>query len=433
MYENWQEEYKSKFIEADAAANMVKSGDTVVFTMGREAYALGLMLAARKDELKDVTVYAPTPGYDLGWYDEGWQDSFTIKIIMPTGTCQEAVDAHRISPVPDPIASNFVPDPDVVFAEVSPPDEKGFVSFGQSLWNKRRQVLSSKLVIGEVNENLIRTYGENYVHISDINYFVEHLSSGAGMGTGSMAGREKKAPEPYLQDITNNVASLIKDGDTIQIGVGRTTEPLIAMGLLNGKKDIGVHSEATPPGIISKVKDGTVNGSRKSLHPGLVIVTSLGGGSAEEMRWASNNPLFQLLPMDYVINPMTICQNDNQVAINNALAVTLDGQITSETIGPRLISSTGGQLAFTIGTLWSRGGRAITVLPSTSHGNSRIVPMFEQGTVTTVPRTLADCIVTEYGVARLRGLSLKERAQAMIAIAHPDHRAELKKQAAKLF
>jgi 4-hydroxybutyrate CoA-transferase len=170
MTPDWQEEYQRKFISAEEAAIKVKSGDTVVFTMGRETFAIGLSIAARKEELKNVTIIAPHPAYDFGWYDEGWQDSFTVKVAMPTATCQEALDAGRCDLIPLPIASGLLKEPDIVLTEVSPPDDNGFCSFGQSLWNKKKQIKEGKLVIAEVNKNLIRTYGENFIHVSEIDY-----------------------------------------------------------------------------------------------------------------------------------------------------------------------------------------------------------------------------------------------------------------------
>jgi 4-hydroxybutyrate CoA-transferase len=432
MSPDWQKEYQHKFISPEEAAVKVKSGDIVVFTMGREAFAIGLSIAARKGELRNVTIIAPHPAYDFGWYDEGWQDSFKVKVAMPTATCQEALDAGRCDLIPLPIASGLLKEPDIVLTEVSPPDDNGLCSFGQSLWNKKKQIKEGKLVIAEVNNNLIRTYGDNFIHVSEIDYFVEHVSGGRGMTMGSLAGRVKREPPAYLKDIAGYVSELIRDGDTIQIGVGRTTEPLPLLGMLDNKRDIGYHSEATPPGIITLVEKGVINGSRKTINTGKVTVTSLGGGSKEEMEWAANNPLFELVDVDYLEDISVIAANDNMVAINNALVIQLDGTISAESIGRRLLAAAGGQTAFVVGALMSRGGRSITVLPSSSRGMSRIVHTFEPGTVVTIPRNLTDYVVTEYGIAHLRQKTLRERAQELIAIAHPAFRSDLKKEAARL-
>ncbi len=432
------EDYQKKFISAEDAAALVKPGDTVVFTMGREAFAVGLALAARKGDFQHqgLKIYVPFPGYDFGWYDAGWEDSFDIRIIMPMPVCQDAVAARRL----DTLVIGMVPGVDLVPAEVlitevSPPDAEGYCSFGQSLWNKRQQIRAAKLVIAEVNENLIRTGGDNFIHVSELDYLVAHVALGSQPGSGTLAGRVPVADPPYLKQIAAHVAGLIRDGDTIQIGIGRTTEPLVRLGLLDGKKDIGYHSEATPPGIISLVKSGLINGKRKTLHPDKVVVTSLGGGSKEEMRWAADNPVFQLVDVAYLEDPRIIASHDNMVTLNNALGIDLSGQITAESLGPDLISAAGGQIAFVVGASLSKGGRAITVLPATAKDGtiSRIVPQLPHGTVVTIQRGLADCIVTEYGVARLKGKTIRERARALIGIAHPDFRVELTREAERLW
>ncbi|MFA7270449.1 MAG: acetyl-CoA hydrolase/transferase C-terminal domain-containing protein [Sterolibacterium sp.] len=430
--------YESKLITADHAASFVQSGDYVVFTSGREAQSVGLAISARKEELQGVRVLVSTPTFDFGWYDEGWDDSFEITIRMPTGTCQDAIDARRVDFDPGGVIPfveiNDMYKADVLLTEVSPPDKNGFCSFGASVWAKRRQIENAKLVIAEVNDRLIRTYGDNYVHVSEIDYFVEHQSSGEAPGGGSLAGRALKAPEPYLNDIKNNVASLLRDGDTIQIGVGRTTEPLVRMGLFNGRNDLGWHSEATPPGVISLVREGVINGKRKTVNQGKVVVTSIGGSSKEEMSWVDQNPMFHLIDVADLEDIRLIAAHDNMVAINNALAVDLMGQSTAETIENRWLAQAGGQLAFALGALFSKGGRSILILPSTAKNGtvSRIVPALAQGTVTTLTRNMSDYVVTEYGVASLRGRSLRQRANALIEVAHPKFRDELKQQAKEL-
>jgi 4-hydroxybutyrate CoA-transferase len=435
---NWQEEYKRKLISAPEAANFVKSGDLLVFTVGREAHSVGLAIAARKDELKDVKVSMPSPGYDFGWYDPGWEESFEVTVSMPTAVSQQMVDERRCDlsfGTVIPFAKDLEERPDILITEVSPPDERGFCSFGASVWNKRREIKEAKLTIAEVNKNLIRTFGENYVHISEIDYFVEHVSSGGSPGMGTLAGRVLKKPEPYVKRITENVSTLIKDGDTIQIGVGRTTEPMVSLGLFDGKRDLGFHTQATPQGVISLVRDGVITGKYKTLHPGKVVATSIGGSSREEMEWVNENPLFLLVDVTYLEDIRIIAAHDNMVAINNALAIDLMGQITAETLGTKSLSVAGGQIPFVLGAWLSNGGRAITVLPSTARDGtvSRIMPALPLGTAVTIQRNCADFIVTEYGVAKLRGKSARKRTEELISVAHPDFRAELRKEAQKLY
>ena len=408
----------------------------MAFTSGREAFAVGLALATRMGELESVHVLVPTPAYDFGWYDEGWQDSFDIIVRMPTATCQEAVDSHRVDLDPGSLIPFMdVEAGDVLLAEVSPPDDKGFCGFGASLWAKKRQVRESKLVIAEVNDRLIKTCGENFIHVSELDYLVEHISSGIPPGSGSLAGRALKEPEPYLKQIADYVSELIQDGDTLQIGVGRTTEPLVNLGIFDNKQDIGWHSEATPPGVISRVKSGLINGKRKTINTGIAVVTSIGGSSMEEMNWVSENPLIQLVDVSYLEDMRVIGAHDNFVALNNALLVDLTGQIGSQTIGTREMSAAGGQIPFVFGSWLSKNGRAITVMPSTARDGtiSRIYPLLPEGTVVTIQRNCADYIVTEYGIAHVKGKSVRKRAEELINIAHPDFRGELRKEAKRLY
>ena len=440
MGTSWKDSYENRFITAEKAASMVNNGDFVAFTMGREAFACGFALAARFGEINNVDVLAFTPTYDFGWYDEGWEDSFHITIGMPTGTAQEAVDARRVDFfVSAPIEQLYLERiPNVLFTEISSPDENGFCSFGSSVWDKKKQINKvrnlGRPVIAEVNPKLIRTFGDNYIHVSEIDFFVEHISSGISQAAGTLAGRAHREPETYLKDIAGYVGSLIRDGDTIQIGVGRSTEPLVQLGILDGKYDIGVHTEATPPGIISLVREGVVNGSRKTLYPGKVVATSIGGSTSEEMAWVHNNPVFMLMDHEWLEDFRTIAANDNMTAINNALLIDLAGQLTAETIGFRIRSSPGGQPSFVFGALQANNGKSITVLPSISvDGQSRIVPFMPEGTFVTIPRNFTDYVVTEYGIAKLRGKTLRQKNEELIAIAHPDHRAELRKEAQRLY
>jgi len=437
---DWEKEYQKRIISADKAATFINSNDQVIFTMGREAHGIGKAIAERKDELENVNMFIPTPSYDFGWYDQGFQDSFDISVVMPTNTCQEAMNKNRIDLIPGIMMSMYRPNcfakpADVVITEVSPPDEKGFCSFGQSLWNKKKQIQMGKIVIAEVNTHLIRTHGDNFIHFSEIDHFVLHKPSGKKIGATSLAGRKIKEPEPYLKDIAGYMSELINDKDTIQIGVGRTTEPLVRLGMLDNKNDLGIHTEATPPKIITLVKEGVITGKYKTIHNGKVVATSLGGGSREEMMWADNNPLFELVTVDYLEDIRIIASNDNMVAINNALAIDITGQITAESVDGHLVSTAGGQFPFVVGALLSKGGRSITVLPSTAKYNSisRIVPSFPEETVVTIPRTCADFVVTEFGIAKLWGKSMRQRAQELISIAHPKFRDELTKEAQKRF
>jgi 4-hydroxybutyrate CoA-transferase len=217
--------------------------------------------------------------------------------------------------------------------------------------------------------------------------------------------------------------------------VGSTSEWCARLDTFNNKQDLGWYSEATPRGIIKLMREGVITSKKKNFMPGKHICTACGGGTIEDMQWVTMNPCFELHPAEFVLDVRNISKNDNMKAINSAVSVDLTGQIAAESVGPRILSGAGGQTTFAMGAGLSKGGRSITVLPSTAAGGtiSRIVPLLEAGTIVTVPRIAADTIVTEYGIAKLKGLTQRQRALALIAIAHPDHRAELKKQAEKLY
>jgi 4-hydroxybutyrate CoA-transferase len=439
---DWHDDYAEQVRTIDDVAAMVSDGDHVVLSV-REPFGLSLALAARKDELRGVHVYTLAPSYDFGWYDEGWQENFAITIGYPTAIAREALDAGRLDVYPGAVVPSLAPLPyvtgeqpaDFYFVEVSPPDEHGFCSFGVALWDKRRVATHARVVAGEVNENIVRTYGENYIHVSEIDFLVDHIPTGRTPGqVGTLAGRGVREPPAYLVDIAAHVGGYIEDGATLQIGVGRTTEDLVSHGLLDGKRALGFHSEVTVPGIISAVRDGTITGERKRTYPGKAVATSLGGGSLEEIKWASENPLFELLEAQRLMDLRVIAEEDNFVAINNVLSVDLTGQVAAESVGRQLVGQAGGQLVFVIASWHSINGHSLQVLPSTAQDGvvSRIVAEHPPGTVITTPRNIVDKIVTEYGVAELKGRTLRQRAEALIAIAHPDYRDALSESAGRL-
>ena len=440
MTTDWQEEFKEKLVTPEEAVKVIKSGDHVAFTYGREPTALGLALAARKDELKDVTVFVRTPSRDFGWYDPGWEDSFKIEISFILPIIREMALEHRCdfrigSMLSLSSDSPVVTDADVLLIEVSPPDNNGFCSFGASVWGKKRQVEMAKKVLAEINTNLIRTYGDNSVHISKIDYFVEHVSSGRTPGATDLLGRKTWQPGEVEKAIASNVSSLINDGDTLQIGIGSTSEWVVQLGALDNKHDLGWHSETTPRGVIRLVREGIITGKYKKVHPGKVVTVAVGGGTLGDMEFVNGNPIFELYDGDYVLDPRVIAQLENFVAVNSAICVDLTGQIGAESIGTTMVSGTGGQLAFAVGCQLAENGRFVTTIPSTAKNGaiSRIIPIMEPGTIVTIPRTLTDIVVTEYGIARLRDKTQRERAMELTGIAHPDFRDELEKQAKKLY
>ncbi|MFC1964870.1 acetyl-CoA hydrolase/transferase family protein [Chloroflexota bacterium] len=436
---DWKEHYESRLTSPEEAIEVVKAGDYIAFAYGSEPLALGLALLNRGVEVGGIKVFVPAPGRDFAWYDAGWEETFQVEVAHVLPVAHSMIAEKRGDFLVGSVQWAHQPGvrqpADVLLVQLSPPDEHGYCSFGASLWDKKQAVRETKVVVAEINQSLIRTYGDNFIHVSEIDHFVEHTPSGRMPGATDMLGRKTAGPGERERNIGEYIASLVKDGDTLEIGVGGTAEWAVRLGVFDDKQELGWFSENTPPGIVDLVRRGIMTGERKTIHRGKAVATACGGSSKEDMDFINMNPIFELYGSDYILDPRVIAANDNMVAINSAVAVDLTGQIAAESIGPRMLSSTGGQLAFTIGAGLSKGGRNITVLASTARKDSvsRIVPVLEPGTVVTVPRTLADIVVTEHGIARLKGKTQRQRAQELIAIAHPNFRDDLKKESDKLF
>ena len=420
---------------------MLKSGDYVVFGQP-EALALGLAVVSRADDLTGVRIMggggSDLPMYDPSWY-EVFPDAFQLETSYVLPLVRALVSQKRtdftvsgLFGVPDMSETKPI---DVFMVQISPPDEHGLCSFGASLWKKKEWVRDAKVVLAEVNERIIRTYGDNFVHVSEIDYFVEHTPTGKIPGGTDILGRRTTGPGELEKTIAGYVGSLIRDGDCLEIGVGGTAEWVAQLGELDSKHDLGWHSENTVRGIGTLVMNGVMTGKYKNIHQGRAVATAVGGGTKEEMDFINDNPLFEVYSSTYILDPRVIAAHDNMVAINSAIAVDLTGQIAAESVGPVMTSGSGGQLSFAIGAYLSKGGRSIVAIPSTARDGtlSRIVPMLELGTVVSTPRSLADIVVTEYGVARMSGKTQRERTLELIGIAHPDFRAELKREAEKLY
>jgi len=436
----WRDWYESRRVAAEQALASVESGDRVAFSYGREPLELGTALVARAGELEDVTIFSPVPGRDFGWYED-WGHPFSIEYEMCVPVIRKGVEEHRFDQAVSsifgaserPLGSG---EADVLLIEISTPDANGFCSLGASVWDKLDRIRGAKTVVASVNPKLIRTYGENFVHVTEVDWFVDHVPSGREPASADLLGRKPLDVAVDVKTVGELVAGeILRDGDTLEIGVGLTSESVARSDAIRGRQDLGWHSEATPRGIIRLVMDGVITGARKTLHPGKAVCTSIGGGTKEEMDFVDGNPLFELYPNKYATNPVVIAQNRQMVAINSALAVDFTGQVTAEQIGRRQISTAGGQTPFAYGALLSEGGRNVVVLPSTADGGavSRIMPEFPAGTTVTQTRALADVIVTEHGIARLRGKTVRERALELIAVSDPRHRDELHETARKLF
>ncbi len=433
---NWREMVSEKLMTPEEAVKAVKSGDTVaVAAINVTPFTLCEALYARRDELQGVRIDHPAPLFP--WVRPGDEDAFELHDLYATAADREMVNAGRV--VYHPVArwreghfpDGFVPDPEVYFLPVSPPDRNGYCSFGPGVFFSPSYCRSAGTVVAEVHENFIRTGGDNYVHVSQLDRLCE-----ATTPTGAVAATPRSDEDNFVTEVIGTLvaAELIKDRDTIQIGIGTVAAAMAAF--LGEKQDLGIQTEIITGGVADLVQQGVVTGKYKTRHQGKVVA-SIAFVPEDELAMIDGHPAYELYEFSYSDDVRYLLQQDNLVAINNALQIDLTGQVSSETIGNAVWSGVGGQMAFATAANYSNGGRSITVLPSSSlvagERVSRIVTTLPGGGVVTIPRTLVDYVVTEHGIAHLRGKSTRERAEELIAIAHPDFHAELRREANKAY
>jgi 4-hydroxybutyrate CoA-transferase len=395
-------------------------------------------LAAREEELRDVTIRS-TVIPDMGWFRESARKAWDLQVqfaVAPDNRralADRLVDFHPLHMIhqhkaTDTRTGEGRPIDDLLLV-VSPPDERGWLCVGHAVWDAVTCARRAKRVIVEISPGIPRTCGDSWIHVSQLDAIVE------GDRPRLAAPDPDPADFPELdRRIAAHVKSLVNDGDTIQVGLGNHTGALPLLGTFDDANDLGYFGELTVPGTVDLVRRGIITCRHTELHPGH-FVSCYVGNSFEDLDFIENNPFFQLRSYEYTNDPTVIARHQRMLAINGALTVDLSGQIGVYAIGPMVYSGTGGQLAFHLGAFLSRRGRAVTVLPSSAKGDtlSTIVPQLERGQIVSIPRELADTVVTEYGVARLLGKSVRERAEELIAVAHPNHRDWLREQARRLF
>jgi len=351
-----------------------------------------------------------------------------------------AVRAGTVEYVPiglwktDTVPDGLTARPDVFLVPVSPPDRLGWCSFGPGVWLSGTLSRNAALVIAEVHEDFIRTGGENHVHIDRLDLVVEAETPTGGAPPPPLRDEEIAAVEVIC---TLVAADLVNDGDTVQMGVGTVSA---ALGMyLDGKEDLGIQTELITGGIVDLVERGVVTGRRKTIHPRKVVGSACAALSADELARIDGNPVFELYDFGHTDDLRRLIQIENFVTVNNALQVDLTGQVSAESIGQQMYTGVGGQTVFMIAGAYSPGGRSVSVTPSSSvlsstgQRVSRIVPTLDPGGVVTVPRTYVDFLVTEQGIAELRGRTIKERVRALLEVSHPDLRAQLEDDARHLY
>lgn len=421
--QDWKEYYQKHLLSPQEAVKKVKSGDRVIFQHAvGEALALTDALVENHAAYKNVEIVHFVPMGKSEYCKPEYAKNFRHNCLFAGGPTRKAVEEGRADFTPMYLSdavklfTDGTLPMDVFFAHVSLPDKHGYCSLGVSVDYAAAMIQNAKLVIAQVNENMPRTMGHAFVHVNDIDYFVEANTEIPELGTPQLSEDDMK--------IGQYCASLVHDGDTLQLGIGSLPDAVLLF--LKDKKDLGIHSEMISDGVMELIKAGVVTGKKKNIDKGKVVVAFL-MGSKEFYQFVDDNPMIQMMEADYTNDPCVMSQNDNLVSINSTVEVDFYGQLASETVGTKQISGTGGQVDFVRGTNRSQGGRSIIVIHSTAQQGkkSKIVPFLKEGTPVTCGRAELDYVVTEYGIAHIKGETLKQRARNLIQIAHPKFRAAL--------
>ncbi len=428
---SWKDTYSSKICTAAQAVAHVQSGDKIIFgDWVSEPPALVAALVERKEELENVEIiHGMSPGPNA-YVEPEFAGHFHHTSLFIGPKSRRAYLEKRIDYIggttfhlwPDMFAKNPDLNPHWAFIQVSEPDEEGMCSFGNACCFSEPAARTAARIIAQVNPRMPYVGGKK-ISLDKIDYIVPEESP---LYTIGMSQIDQKT-----QTIADYVAELVEDGATIQLGIGALPDAIARN--LRDKRDLGVHSETLTESMMELVKAGVINNSRKTLNPG-VCIGAQAAGSEEFYRFIDHNPLFAVYPVDYVNDPYVVGQNYKQTSINSCMEVDLKGQVNSETVGGKQYSGIGGQLDHVRGAQLSQGGKSILALNSTAKQDtiSKIVPYFAPGNVTTVSRYDVQYIVTEYGVADLKYKTERQRAQALIAIAHPKFREELTFQAKEM-
>ncbi|MGE4650658.1 MAG: acetyl-CoA hydrolase/transferase C-terminal domain-containing protein [Myxococcota bacterium] len=431
--EQFSSEYRAKSCTAKEAVADLPADSMVVFGTGlSEAQQLLWALATRLRDgnLEKLRVFCGPPGFystdSLCAPDISPQVSRVSQFVGPTE--RENIKAMRVSylphqfhQIPRLIAETM--DVDLAFTTVSPMDESGHFSLGTNNDFINGALRSAKQVIVEVNENMPRVHGDAHVHLSEVSAIVENHVP--------LPPVEHVPGGPEDEKIAARIAELVPNGATIQAGSG--VLPGMVCKALENHRDLGIHTELLVPGILDLVRSGAANGSMKTEKRGKHVYTLI-VGDKDDLAFVHDNPDFESHPVSYTNLPEVIARNDRMISINAALEVDLTGQVNAEHLGGYQFSGAGGQVDFVRGAYASKDGKSILAFHSTARKGSasRIVPVLPEGTIVTTPRADTHYIVTEFGVANLKGKSVKDRALAIIELAHPDFRDELRRASTDL-
>jgi 4-hydroxybutyrate CoA-transferase len=482
---DWREAYRSRLLAADDAMRLINEGDLVKLNVGTPP-AVAALLDARARELDVLNIRSLAPGYAPLAETPRESGEHEIEIFIGD-PFRPSHDARRSTYLPTTFMLGLkafdagreeARIPDVNLVPCSAPNDAGYVHFGPTHWLRKSYLERCKTTIGFVDPNMTPVHGDVWSHVSEFSAFVEGALPALDLprlheriANESPAEHQERLlrltelvpPERLtaIQDqlplmdpgflegamnlgaiddeamaIAGHLKELIRDGDTIQVGVGTPSTLMFNAGAFDDAHDLGLHTELGSPGLAKLWDRGVLTNSKKSIHRGVGVAVAWSGCDGEDMAIIRDNPAFELYDPHYLLHPTLMSQNNQMTSINSAVAVDLLGQIASEDrYGGQMINGTGGQPDTHLGASLCRNGRAITVLRSTAVGGSisKITAKHEAGTLVTIPRYLADTVITEYGVARLLDKNHRQRAEELISIAHPDFRPELRKQALELW
>jgi 4-hydroxybutyrate CoA-transferase len=440
---HWKEEYQKRLTSAEEAVKAIKSGNRVVVghAYGQPQHLVKAMIA-NKDAYENVEIVHMVSLSPAPYCSQETRKNFIHNSFFVGVNSREAVNEGRAKYTPcffhelPQLFTNGVLPVDVTMCQLSPPDDKGYCSFGISVDYTKPAAEASKITIAQINKRMPRTCGDAFVHVSKLDYIIEHDEPLLELGR-EKTGTNETEKEQYVAKITAEMdigrycAELIEDGACLQLGIGAIPDAVLPF--LEEKKDLGIHTEMFSDGAVDLVQKGVINGARKNINQGKLVANFL-MGTRKLYNFVHDNPVVEMHPVHYTNDPFIIGQNDKVVSINSCLQVDLLGQVASDTIGPLQFSGVGGQVDFVRGAARSKGGKSILAFTSTASGGrySRIVPRLDSGAVVTTSRCDVHYIVTEYGIANLRGKSVRERVKQLIAIAHPDCRQQLNEELNKI-
>ena len=420
---DWKDEYQRRLTTAEEAIRSIKNGDTVVMSeCAGVPRTIIKTLAEHHADYKGVQIYHMLTLGEGECFAPECYENFCHLTNFVGANSRQAVwsGAGKFFPayfkdIPSMLGANIPCD--VAALTVSQPNADGYCSLSLSCDYAMAAAKKARVVIAEMNAQLPFTGGDTLLHVSELTHIVPVDYMPPELQPAKIGEVEAA--------IGRNCASLINDGDTLQLGIGAIPDAVLAE--LKGKHNLGIHTEMFSDGVVDLVEAGVINGANKTLHNGKLVATFL-MGTRKLYNFVNNNPSVELYGVDYVNDPYVIAKNDNMVAINSCIEVDMQGQVASESMGVKQFSGTGGQVDYVRGAAMSKGGRSIMAMPSTAAKGkvSRIVATLTPGAAVTTSRNDVDYVVTEYGIAHLKGLPIVDRAEALIAIAHPDFREQLR-------